>query len=257
MAGRAAAAACRREPGVEPSERARRRSARIGDIEFWEPNRGALITSGNGSTVKPGVWFYDGASWRELSNQCGATDGRIAWAGPDEFWTVSDGRAGPGASSRAPNVRRWKTTRSATSRPARAAGIEIVASYASPPFLGELLPGDARRGLHQRLRDCWFGGDPLPEPQIGAFQLHWNGHRLEPEPFLPEGHAAWDMRPFEGAPVREPAPAARRPRRKSRAAPAAAAQDQPRRLDARCSNACRRSRSIRKASSRPRSTTCA
>ena len=66
----------------------------IGDIEFYEPNRGALITSGNGSSIPPGVWFYNGAGWRELSNQCGATDGRIAWAGPDEFWTVSDGRPG-------------------------------------------------------------------------------------------------------------------------------------------------------------------
>jgi hypothetical protein len=46
--------------------------------------------------------------------------------------------------------------------------------------------------------DCWFAGEPLAEPETGAFQLHWNGHTLEAEPFLPEGHAVSDMRAFEG-----------------------------------------------------------
>jgi hypothetical protein len=67
---------------------------RIGDIEFWGPNRGLLITAGNPPTIPPGVWVYNGVSWHELASVCGATDGRIAWAGPDEFWTVSDGRPG-------------------------------------------------------------------------------------------------------------------------------------------------------------------
>ena len=40
---------------------------------------------GQRDTVPAGVWLYNGVRWRELSTVCGATDGRIAWAGPDEF----------------------------------------------------------------------------------------------------------------------------------------------------------------------------
>ena len=67
---------------------------KIGNVEFWAPNRGLLITEGNPPTVPPGVWTYNGKEWHELASVCGATDGRIAWTGPDEFWTVSDGRPG-------------------------------------------------------------------------------------------------------------------------------------------------------------------
>ncbi len=33
---------------------------RVGDIEFWAPNRGLLITAGNPPTIPPGVWAYNG-----------------------------------------------------------------------------------------------------------------------------------------------------------------------------------------------------
>jgi len=32
----------------------------IGDIEFWAPNRGLLITRGNEPTIPAGVWAYNG-----------------------------------------------------------------------------------------------------------------------------------------------------------------------------------------------------
>ena len=47
--------------------------------------------------------------------------------------------------------------------------------------------------------DCWFAGDPLEEPQLGAFQLHWNGSALEAEPYPGEGHAIESMSLLEGA----------------------------------------------------------
>ena len=74
---------------------------RIGDIEFAPgmTNRGALITSGNPPTIPPGVWEYNGVAWHELSTVCGASDGRIVWAGPEEFWTISDGRPGQAANA--------------------------------------------------------------------------------------------------------------------------------------------------------------
>jgi hypothetical protein len=46
--------------------------------------------------------------------------------------------------------------------------------------------------------DCWFAGDSLPQPQVGAFELHWNGSALEPQPYLPEGRAVRDMAAFGG-----------------------------------------------------------
>ncbi|MGD0452877.1 MAG: hypothetical protein ABSB69_04710 [Solirubrobacteraceae bacterium] len=170
---------------------------RIGDIEFWAPNRGALITAGNG-TIKAGVWLYDGESWRELSTVCGASEGRIAWAGPDEFWTISDGRPGQADSGGVPPPLEDDTLCHFAPPPGDPTGaLEVVASYAQPAFLST-----SYEAMHGAAcitpSDCWFGGDPLQPPEVGAFQLHWNGHTVEPEPYLPEGHAVRDMREFEG-----------------------------------------------------------
>ena len=182
--------------GVETSE-APVSLGHIGDIEFYEhqPNRGVLITSGNGGSVEPGVWFYNGAGWKELSNKCGATDGRIAWAGPDEFWTVSDGRAGQTVASGSERPPREDNTLCHFA-PGPKGNIEIVGSYASVPFLGS-----SYQAMHAAAclapNNCWFGGEPLPPPQVGAFMLHWNGSSLEPQPFLPEGHPVRELVPFE------------------------------------------------------------
>jgi hypothetical protein len=183
------------EPGVEPSPTPVS-LGHIGDIEFWEPNRGALITSGNGGSVKPGVWLYDGERWRELATQCGASDGRIAWAGPDEFWTISDGRPGQAVASSTERPSLVDNTLCHFA-PGPRGNLEIVASYASPAFLGS-----SYQAMHAAAcltpEDCWFGGEPLPAPQVGAFMLHWNGVAVEPAPYLPEGRTVWDMRPFQG-----------------------------------------------------------
>ncbi len=166
----------------------------IGDVEFWAPNRGLLITRGNEPTIPPGIWAYNGVQWHELAEVCGATDGSIAWAGPGEFWTVSDGRAGQAhvlhnGSEEAPPLE--------DNTLCHFAGGQLVASYAHPAF-----EADSYQAMHGAAclgpSDCWFGGDPLPEPQIGAFHLHWNGSSLEAEPYPGEGHAVEDMQAFEG-----------------------------------------------------------
>ena len=165
----------------------------IGDIEFWAPNRGLLTTAGNPPTVPPGVWAYNGVEWRELSDKCGASDGRIAWAGPDEFWTVSDGR--PGQTS--------ESTENITLPPlanntlCHFAGGQIVGSYAHPAFQEDSYLQMHAAGCFDP-SDCWFGGEGLEEPQIGGFQLHWNGAALEAEPYPEEGHAIESMSPLEG-----------------------------------------------------------
>lgn len=170
---------------------------RVGDIEFYAPNRGALITSGNGSTIPAGVWLYNGAKWRELATVCGASDGRIAWAGPNEFWTISNGRPGQalGPLGEVPPTTDNTLCHFA---PGPTGELEIVASYASQAFLSTSYPPmDAAACLSAT--DCWFGGEALPEPQVGGFQLHWNGHALLPEPYLVEGHAVRELREFGGS----------------------------------------------------------
>jgi hypothetical protein len=162
----------------------------VGDVEFWAPNRGLLITAGNGSTIPPGLWTYDGADWHELATVCGATDGRIAWASPDEFWTISDGR--PGQADEANGV----TPPLEDNTLCHFAGGRVVASYASLAFEASSYQPMHAAGCMSP-SDCWFAGDPLPEPLVGAFQLHWNGSSLSAEPD-PQGHAVQDMRLFEG-----------------------------------------------------------
>jgi hypothetical protein len=163
---------------------------KIGDIEFWAPNHGLLITAGNPPTIPPGLWVYNGQQWHELATECGATDGRIAWAGPDEFWTVSDGRRGQVAGGSGLVPLEDNTL-------CRFAGGQVVASYAHPAAEADSYQAMQAAGCIAP-SDCWFAGNPLPEPQIGAFQLHWNGGALQAEPYPTEGHAIEDMRLYEG-----------------------------------------------------------
>jgi hypothetical protein len=181
-------------PGVEGSKTPIG-LGRIGDIQFWAPNRGVLITAGNGSTIPPGVWFYNGERWRELSDKCGATEGRIAWAGENEFWTVSDGR--PGEASLPNQTAPLEDNTLCHFAPGLSGNLEIVASYASPAFQAGSYQAMHAAGCIEPL-DCWFAGGALPPPQIGAFQLHWNGHKMEAEPYVPESHEIWSMQEFEG-----------------------------------------------------------
>jgi hypothetical protein len=168
---------------------------KIGDIEFLAPNRGLLITAGNPPTIPAGVWWYNGASWRELSTVCGGTDGRVAWAGPDEFWTVSDGR--PGQAGSEPGKPAPLTDNTLCHFAAPAGKLEVVGSYATLAF-----QPDSYQAMHAAgcisPSDCWFAGDPLPQGQSGAFQLHWEGSALKEEP-NPEGHAVEDMQAFQGS----------------------------------------------------------
>lgn len=173
----------------------------IGDIEFQAPNRGMLITEGRAPTIPAGLWSYNGAEWHEYSTECGASEktirdgGRIVWASPDEFWTVSDGRKGQANESVGTGFAKEPPLEDNTLCHFDAG--QIVGSYAHPAFQADsyqLMHGVACLGAS----DCWFGGESLPEPQVGAFHLHWNGSSLEEEPYPGEGHAIEDMLPLEG-----------------------------------------------------------
>jgi hypothetical protein len=170
---------------------------RVGDIEFWAPNRGLLITAGNGSTIPSGVWVYNGREWHQLATVCGATEGRIAWAGPEEFWTISNGRPGQATNPANGETAPILDNTLCHFAPAQPGGpLAVVSSYASPAFQpNSYQPMHAAGCIGPS--DCWFAGEPLPEPQIGAFQLHWNGSTMISEPD-PQGHAVRDMRLFGG-----------------------------------------------------------
>jgi hypothetical protein len=176
----------------------------IGDMEFIAPNRGLLITAGDGTTVPPGVWAYDGAGWKELANVCGATDGRIAWAGEDEFWTVSDARPGQAReeeSGKEPPLE--DNTLCHFVRPVPQDGqndpFEVAASYASIAFRTSSYEAMHAAGCLAP-DDCWFAGAPLPSGSAvsGSFHLHWTGSALLEEPFEGEAQSVEDMRAFEG-----------------------------------------------------------
>ena len=162
----------------------------VGQISFWAPNRGLLITGGGGSscaasasaTVPCGLYAYNGRIWHQLSTVCGGANGRIAWAGPDEFWTISDQRPGQLVTTGAEygNISLCHFLNG-----------QVVASYAMPlDQPGSYLPMDSAVCLSPD--DCWFGGELGQPPNHGAFHLHWNGENVTVV-YSPADHAISSM----------------------------------------------------------------
>jgi len=162
---------------------------KVGAISFWSPNRGLLIDEGtagcrttSATDVPCGLYAYNGRGWHLLSSVCGAGEGRIAWAGPDNFWTISDQRPG-------------QLTRS-TANPRNVSlchfeNGNVVASYATPFDLpNSYRQMDAAACVSET--DCWFGGLLGVPPSTGGFHLHWDGHNLTAL-YSPEDHAISSM----------------------------------------------------------------
>jgi hypothetical protein len=156
-----------------------------GDLKFWAPNRGLLTVEGN-ATIRRGIYSYDGSGWRQLATVCGGPGdtARIAWAGPREFWVVSQPsqpRAGSGLA-----LCRFKD--------GQVAGSWSTAIEAPDPFR-QMLSAHCVSA-----NDCWFGGvgaqDPLGE-RVGAFHLHWDGSDLE-SLYGPQGRAVSDIEAHAG-----------------------------------------------------------
>jgi hypothetical protein len=143
----------------------------VGQVSFWAPNRGLLITGGTqsqGGVVPAGLYAYDGVGWHELASVCGGAKGRIAWAGPDDFWTISDQRAGQILSGKENQGELEALSL------CHFVGGRVAGSYAMP--LGEpgsYLEMDAAACLSPS--DCWFAGQDGRPPNAGSFHLHWNG----------------------------------------------------------------------------------
>jgi hypothetical protein len=162
----------------------------VGEISFWSPNRGLLISEGTGgcattsetAVVPCGLYAYNGEGWHLLSTVCGSADGRIAWAGPDEFWTISDQRPGQ------------VTTSGGEPQDVSLCHFldgKVVGSYATPfNQPNSYLRMDAAACLSPS--NCWFGGRLGKAPNKGAFHLHWNGQTVTAV-YSPENHAITSM----------------------------------------------------------------
>jgi hypothetical protein len=136
----------------------------IGDLQFTAPNRGVLITGGT-ALVPAGLYAYDGRGWHPYTTVCGSGQGRVAWAGPRELWTVSD----PALPS---NDRATTLCHIVDGR--------VAASYAVPdggedsyePMTGAACTSPA---------DCWFAGGARRSAtgtHSGTFTLHFDGTHL-------------------------------------------------------------------------------
>lgn len=173
----------------------------VGDIECWSPSRCVLITEGvdGNSSLPAGIYAYDGGEdWYLYSTVCGGHEGRIAWAGPTEFWTVSDMAKGQELDEPRSGHRRslchFKDG-------------AVVASYGQPiGFVDSYEQMSAAACL--TADECWFGGERLPGTvNVGAFHLYWTGISMlsvpsltEQEPALEDpGRSVFDMAFHGGA----------------------------------------------------------
>lgn len=172
------------------------------DLKCWSVSRCVLLTTGTGTGgFSTGIFYYNGAAWKQLSTVCGIEDptyGRIVWGGPTDFWII--GRPSPprgSAGSDGQGLCHFAKS------PATGA-LEIVGSYSTrvedpDRFL------KVNSGACTASNDCWFGGagefkdengnvvggSPNGD-RVGAFHLHWDGTKLKPV-YVPPGRAVTDL----------------------------------------------------------------
>jgi hypothetical protein len=153
---------------------------RPGDLSCWSATRCLLAVEGN-ATIPQGLLVYDGVAWHQLSTVCSgpADSTRIVWAGPDEFWTITEPslpRLGGGL-----GLCHFRN------------GV-VIASYSTadespdpfrPMNAGACLGPD----------DCWFAGVGSQDPsgqRVGAYHLHWDGINLT-STYAPQGRGVSDL----------------------------------------------------------------
>lgn len=155
------------------------------DISCLTATRCLLIAQG-GAYYKNGFFFYDGASWRRQGTVCGmgvdastAETTRVVWAGPAEFWTITE-----------PSAPRTGLGQALC----HIVNGEVVGSYStaqnSPDRFATMTAGACAAA-----DDCWFGGVGAESPdgsRIGGFRIHWDGSQLRTV-YAPQGRGVSDM----------------------------------------------------------------
>lgn len=158
---------------------------RPGDLQCWSATRCLLAVEGN-ATVAQGLYHYDGVAWKQLATVCGgpAESTRIAWAGPREFWTITEPsppRLGGGLA-----LCRFRDG-------------EVIGSYStaedSPdPFRAMNAAACASPSA------CWFGGVGAQDPsgqRVGAYHLRFDGESLI-SAYAPQGRGVSDLLALPG-----------------------------------------------------------
>jgi hypothetical protein len=169
-----------------------------GSLTFWAPNRGLLAVEGN-SVVPRGILAWDGVGWHTLATVCGGPGDtmRIAWAGPTEFWTISEPS----------RPRQGSGTALCHFKDGAVAGSYSTADNAADPY--RQMNAAACNGPN----DCWFGGLGSRDPtgtRVGAFHLHWDGSALRTVYNARSGRAVTDLVAVAGGFVETVAVGARR-----------------------------------------------
>jgi hypothetical protein len=138
----------------------------VSDLKFWAPNRGLMAVAGNAS-VRAGLYSWDGVSWHPLSTVCGGgVNARIAWAGPTEFWTITEPSIGFKTSGR--GLCHYKDG-------------AVVGSYSY--FNVSAFESIVNAAACRAPDDCLFGGSATTSADgsvSGAFHLRWDGSSLTP-----------------------------------------------------------------------------
>lgn len=175
------------EQPVAPSIGLQESLGEVGDLAFWSPNRGVLITPGVGG-MPAGVYAYDGVEWHLYSTVCGGHFGSVAWEGPESFWTVSDQPVGQ------EGIAQGETSTAALNRSlCHFQGGKVVASYAEPLGTASSYPHLNAATCRPGAAECWFGGERLPgSVNVGAFHLIWNGSSVTSFPSLSEAQTVED-----------------------------------------------------------------
>jgi hypothetical protein len=147
----------------------------IGEISFWAPNRGLMMVEGN-HIVREGIYHFDGERWKPYAAVCGgqAAHGRIAWAGPTEFWVTARVRHEiRGITESAPTDTRDGNRTLCRFRDGRVE--QSFGTLRSDP--NAWLPFSAAGCASPT--DCWFAGGGFRGLRSGGFHLHWDGSTLE------------------------------------------------------------------------------
>ncbi|MBJ7457956.1 MAG: hypothetical protein JHD02_02080 [Thermoleophilaceae bacterium] len=170
-------------------------------LSCWSANACVLLTIDN-SYFTNGVFAFTGdtttavSGWKQYATVCGQGDasagiGRVAWAGPNEFWTLTT----PSSP--------WNTSGYAGRGLCRFSGGQIVGSYST--VRGQI---DTSSDPYQPMEaaacksasECWFGGIAAALPDgtsPGTFHLRWDGSNLR-SVYAPAKRGASDIEAFDG-----------------------------------------------------------
>lgn len=170
-------------------------------LSCWSANACILLTLGN-APFPNGVFAFAGdttteaSGWKQYATVCGQGTslsgyGRVAWAGPNEFWTLT--------SPSSP----FDDSTFAGRGLCRFAGGQVVGSYSTARRQVDT-SSDPYRPMNaaacRSSSECWFGGIAAARPDgtsPGTFHLRWDGSNLK-SVYAPAKRGAADIEAFDG-----------------------------------------------------------